>query len=83
MACLEIDSCDEAPLLDELKKVLTWFEKLETLDTSGVEPLVTMACPPPVLHEGDTPQTPLGHERVVANMPEKGTHYFSVPQVKD
>ena len=83
MACLEIDSRDEATLLDELKKVLTWFEKLETLATSGVKPLATMACPPSVLHEGDAPQAPLAHERVVANMPEEGTHYFSVPQVKD
>ena len=82
-AHLEIDAACEADLLSDLNKVLSWFEKLQELDTAGVRPLATMASSSAVGWEEDTPKDPLAHEQAFANVPGRASNYFSVPQVKD
>ena len=82
-ARLEVDVRHEDALLADLEKVLSWFEKLQELDTAGIHPLATMASSPSVDGEEDTPQQPLAHERAFAHVPGRASNYFSVPQVKD
>ena len=82
-AHLEVDVRHEAALLADLEKVLSWFEKLQELDTAGIHPLATMASAPSVGWDEDTPQPPLAHEALLANAPGRTSNYFSVPQVKD
>lgn len=81
LAQLEVDTNDEAVLLEDLNKIVTWIEKLKELDTAGVKPLVTMALEHNIFRE-DIPQAPLAHEKVLANAPSKDSNYFRVPQIK-
>jgi|694.fasta_scaffold60508_3 aspartyl-tRNA(Asn)/glutamyl-tRNA(Gln) amidotransferase subunit C len=82
LAQLEVDAHNEASLLDDLNRIVTWIEKLKDVDTTGVKPLVTMALEYNVFQE-DIPQASLVHEKGLANAPSKDANYFRVPQVKD
>jgi len=81
LAHLTIDEHHEAALRKDLSKIVTWMEKLQELDTTGVDPLDTMSLEPHALEE-DTPVMPLAHERGLTNAPSKDSNYFRVPQVK-
>jgi aspartyl-tRNA(Asn)/glutamyl-tRNA(Gln) amidotransferase subunit C len=81
LAQLEVDTQAEETLLEDLNKIITWIGKLKELDTTGVEPLVTMALEHDLLQE-DIPQAPLAHERGLVNAPSKDSNYFRVPRVK-
>jgi aspartyl-tRNA(Asn)/glutamyl-tRNA(Gln) amidotransferase subunit C len=81
LAQLEVDAHNEAVLLEDLNKIVTWTEKLKEVDTAGVNPLVTMASEHNIFQE-DIPQKPLAHDKGLANAPSKDSNYFRVPQVK-
>ena len=51
LAQLELEAHNEALLLKDLNKIVTWIEKLKELDTTGVNPLVTMALENNVFQE--------------------------------
>jgi aspartyl-tRNA(Asn)/glutamyl-tRNA(Gln) amidotransferase subunit C len=76
LAQLEVDANDEAVLLEDLNKIVTWIEKLKELDTASVNPLEHN------IFREDIPQAPLAHEKVLANAPSKDSNYFRVPQIK-
>jgi len=82
LAQLEVDVHNEETLLEDLNKIVTWIEKLKELDTTGVNPLVTMTLEHNVFQE-DIPQASLAHEKGLANAPSKDSNYFRVPQVKE
>jgi len=82
LAQIEVDVHNEASLLEDLNKIVTWIEKLKELDTAGIDPLVTMALEQNVFQE-DIPQVPLAHEKGLANAPSRDSNYFRVPQVKE
>lgn len=81
LAQLEVDVHKEEVLLEDLNKIVAWIGKLKELDTTGVNPLVTMALEHNIFQE-DIPQVPLAHEKGLANAPSKDSNYFRVPQVK-
>ena len=81
LAGIEVDAHNEAALLEDLNKIVSWIEKLKEVDTSGVRPLATMSSEHHVFQE-DIPQAPLAHEKGLANAPSKDSNYFRVPQVK-
>lgn len=82
LAQLEVSVHDEPILLEDLNRIVNWAEKLKELDTTGVEPLVTMASEYHILQE-DTPQMPLAHEKALASAPSRDSNYFRVPKVKE
>ena len=67
----------------DLGDILTYMEKLNELDTAGVEPMAQ------VLYEAeetatlrqDTPGEVLGNETALANAPLAGAGFFKVPKV--
>jgi aspartyl-tRNA(Asn)/glutamyl-tRNA(Gln) amidotransferase subunit C len=67
----------------DLDEILTHIDKLNELDTFGVEPMAQ------VLYEAeetatlrpDREHTPLGNELGLANAPLKGAGHFKVPKV--
>lgn len=82
LAQLEIDIHNEAALLEDLSKIVTWMEKLKELDTAGVSPLYTMHWETNVFQE-DMPQASLACEKGLVNAPNKDSNYFRVPKVKE
>ena len=66
----------------DLDQILTHIDKLNELDTSGVEPMAR------VLYEAQTgtlrediPVPPLPEAEALANAPQPGAGYFKVPKV--
>ena len=82
LARIEVDTHNEAALLEDLNKIIPWIEQLKEIDTSGVRPLANMSSAHKVVQE-DIPQAPLAHEKGLANAPSKDANYFRVPQVKE
>jgi len=81
LANLTLDDSEVARFRADLDGILEHMDKLNEVDTSGVEPMTQ------VLFEGagglreDAIETPLGSEAGLANAPQRGPGYFKVPKV--
>lgn len=81
LANLTLDDSEVARFRTDLDGILEHMDKLNELDTTGVEPMAQ------VLFEGagglreDVVETPLGSEAGLANAPQRGPGYFKVPKV--
>lgn len=82
LARLEIRKEDEDKLLESLSEILTWVEKLNELDTTGIEPLTNMSLEKNVLRE-DKVTGHLERDKALANAPDKDDKYLRVPKIKD
>lgn len=80
LARLEIDPKKEDGYVKDLEDILTWVEKLNELDTEGVEPLTNMSFEKNVLREDERKKT-ISHEQALKNAPDKDNDYFRVPKV--
>ena len=80
LARLEIKPEEEATLIQSLESVLTWMEQLNTLDTSGIEPLTHMTEEVNNWRE-DLPANTLSREAALANAPSQDGTYLAVPKV--
>ena len=80
---LTLTSEEVSRLSHDLGEILTHIEKLNELDTEGVEPMAQ------VLYDAEETATlrqdrevaPLGSETALANAPLAGNGYFKVPLV--
>lgn len=77
---LEINEKDEAKMIQDLSNIVTFVEKLNEVNTDGVEPLTTMSQEINALRE-DEPGGHLTHEEVLKNAPSKDKDFFRVPKV--
>lgn len=82
MAKLELSEAEEAIMLADLNKICGWIEKLQEVDTEGLEPLTALALEQPALRE-DIAQPPLDHTRALSTSKHTDSNYFRVPKVKD
>jgi aspartyl-tRNA(Asn)/glutamyl-tRNA(Gln) amidotransferase subunit C len=80
LARLEFNPESESKMLASLNEILTWVEKLNEIDTTGVEPLTHMSEEVNVMRE-DKVKPPLPHDRALLNAPKKDADYFRVPKV--
>ncbi len=79
LARLEFDAKDEASLLTDFNKILTWMDKLNELDTTNVAPLIHMSEEVNVLRE-DVAKVTLSHAEALFNAPKKDSDYIRVPK---
>ncbi|MEO1052824.1 MAG: Asp-tRNA(Asn)/Glu-tRNA(Gln) amidotransferase subunit GatC [Bacteroidota bacterium] len=82
LARLEFDESSAEEMMKDMTKIITWVEKLNEVDTEGVEPLTTMSHEINALRE-DVTRPHLSHERAMKNAPKKDPDYFRVPKVLD
>ena len=74
-------SSEEADLFAEhLGKILGYVEKLDELDTSGVEP-TSHPFPITNVFRDDEPRESLKPEQALANAPETESQCFRVPKI--
>jgi aspartyl-tRNA(Asn)/glutamyl-tRNA(Gln) amidotransferase subunit C len=64
----------------DLEKILEMCEKLNEVNTEGVEPLIYMTDNENVLREDEVVQT-ISHEEALKNAPKKDSDFFRVPKV--
>jgi len=64
----------------DLEKILEMCEKLNEVDTEGVEPLIYMSDNENLLREDEVVQS-ISHEDALKNAPKKDSDFFRVPKV--
>ena len=64
----------------DLSEILTWMEKLNEVNTEGVDPLTTMSQEVNRWRE-DNPGTPMDRKTALDNAPLKDEKFFKVPIV--
>jgi aspartyl-tRNA(Asn)/glutamyl-tRNA(Gln) amidotransferase subunit C len=80
LARLEFDEKDSEKMMQDMTNMVNFVEKLNEVDTTGVEPLTTMSHEINALRE-DEVKPHLPHEEALKNAPKKDAHYFRVPKV--
>ena len=83
LANLALSDEEIARMARDLDGILSHIDKLNQLDTSGVEPMAQVlyqAGETATLRE-DRERPPLGTETALANAPVSGAGYFKVPKV--
>ena len=76
------DAGSRSQLLGDMQRVIDFVEKLNTIDTKGVEPLIHLSEEQDVLRE-DVAMEGLSKHDVLMNSPVKDSDYFKVPRVVD
>jgi aspartyl-tRNA(Asn)/glutamyl-tRNA(Gln) amidotransferase subunit C len=77
---LEINEKDSDQILKDMNNIVAFVEKLNEVNTDGVEPLTTMSHEINALRE-DKVKSHLNHEHALKNAPKKDADYFRVPKV--
>lgn len=82
LARLNVQESEKAGIAESLEQILSWMEKLNELDTDGVEPLVHMSAEINSMRI-DIASDPLNPERALSNSPSSRDSFFVVPKVLD
>jgi aspartyl-tRNA(Asn)/glutamyl-tRNA(Gln) amidotransferase subunit C len=83
LANLALTEEEVARMAKDLSGILTHVDKLNELDTTGVEPMAQVifdSAETATLRE-DRERPPLGNHDALANAPLAGSGYFKVPKV--
>ena len=83
LANLKLSIEEIARLVTDLDKILVHMDRLNEIDTSGVEPMaqVLYAAEETATLRPDVERAPLGSELALANAPLASNGYFKVPLV--
>ncbi len=76
------DPAARTAILADMERVLSFVEKLNEVDTTGVEPLIFMTDEENVLRE-DVAEPSITKQEALKNAPVKDSDYFKVPRVVD
>ncbi len=82
LAKLDLTDAEVALYAGQLSHILQYFERLQTLDTSQIEPTASV-LPLKNVFRPDEPAQPLAPDQVVANAPRAVEHQFLVSAVLD
>ncbi|MBL7810936.1 MAG: Asp-tRNA(Asn)/Glu-tRNA(Gln) amidotransferase subunit GatC [Bacteroidetes bacterium] len=82
LARLKFEGGEKEAIRADLEKILEMCEKLNEVDTTGVEPLIYMTENSNVLRE-DVVHQEITHEQALLNAPKKDSDFFRVPKVID
>lgn len=80
LARLEFDEKDAEKMLQDMVNMVNFVEKLNEVDTTGVEPLTTMSHEINAFRE-DEVKPHLDRELALRNAPKHDSTYFLVPKV--
>jgi len=80
LARLEFDEKDSEKMIKDLGNIISFVEKLNEVNTDGVEPLTTMSHEVNALRE-DEVKPHLDHDIGLKSAPKKDADYFRVPKV--
>lgn len=80
LARLRFEQTEKAEIKKDLQKMISFIEKLNELDTAGVEPLLFMTDEANVLRE-DEVKGSITRQEGLLNAPLKDEQFFKVPKV--
>ncbi len=79
---LELTEAEVEEFTDQLSAILDYVEKMNELDTDGIEPLAHCLPISNVLRE-DCVKESLGTKQALANAPQRDGEFFKVPKILD
>lgn len=79
LAKLEFNAEEKEQVKTDLSRVLAYCEKLNEVDTTGVEPLIFMSESVNILRE-DIPGGQVSRQEALKNAPSRDSDYFRVPK---
>jgi aspartyl-tRNA(Asn)/glutamyl-tRNA(Gln) amidotransferase subunit C len=77
---LHFEGDQKESMRQDLENILEMCEKLQTVDTEGVEPLIYMTNSHTILRP-DTVVQEISHQEALKNAPKKDSDFFRVPKV--
>lgn len=80
LARLQLAEDEKEKMIVDMNKILGFMDKLNEIDTSGIEPLVYMTNEINVLRE-DVIKQEITHEEALLNAPKHDEDYFLVAKV--
>lgn len=80
LAKLKFEGQEKEGIRKDLENILEMCEKLQSVNTDGIEPLIYMTDSHSVLRS-DTIQQDISHEEALKNAPKKDSDFFRVPKV--
>jgi len=82
LARLEFSGDNRVQIKEDLRNIISFMDKLQEVDTEGVEPLIFMTEEVNNLRE-DAAHVTLTQSEVLKNAPKKDSDYFRIPKVLD
>ncbi|MGG9971747.1 Asp-tRNA(Asn)/Glu-tRNA(Gln) amidotransferase subunit GatC [Ferruginibacter sp. SUN002] len=80
LARLKYNDAEKAAIKTDLQRMIEFVEKLNELDTTGVEPLLHMSENVNILRE-DEVKGSIDRKEALKNAPVKDEEFFKVPKV--
>jgi len=80
LARLEVTDAEAEELINDMGNILVFMDKLNEVDTTGVEPLVYMTTTVSPLRP-DVIKQEITHEQALENAPERDEDHFRVAKV--
>jgi aspartyl-tRNA(Asn)/glutamyl-tRNA(Gln) amidotransferase subunit C len=80
LARLQFEGEEKDRIKNDLNRILGFMEKLNELDTEGVEPLIYLSEELNVLRN-DEARTTITQQQALKNAPQRDSDYFKVPKV--
>ena len=80
LARLELSEREKEKLTEQLSNILTYVEKMNELDTKGVEPTSHVLDINNVMRD-DVPMESLSQEKALRNAPDKAAGHYKVPKI--
>jgi aspartyl-tRNA(Asn)/glutamyl-tRNA(Gln) amidotransferase subunit C len=82
LARLEFNDSEKEAIKKDLSKILSYVEKLNEIDTTGVEPLIHISDEVNVLRD-DVVEETITQQEALKNAPDKNSDDFKFPKVLD
>ncbi|HAL82678.1 MAG TPA: Asp-tRNA(Asn)/Glu-tRNA(Gln) amidotransferase GatCAB subunit C [Mucilaginibacter sp.] len=82
LARLELTGTEKQDMIKDMNKILGFMDKLNEVNTTGIEPLVYMTNGVNAFRE-DVVKQEITHEEALLNAPKHDDNYFLVPKVID
>jgi aspartyl-tRNA(Asn)/glutamyl-tRNA(Gln) amidotransferase subunit C len=82
LARLELSGTEKQEMIKDMNKILGFMDKLNEIDTTGVEPLIYMTDTINSFRE-DVVKQEITHEEALLNAPKHDDEYFLVSKVID
>lgn len=80
LARLEFDAQGKTNIKKDLENILALCEKLNEIDTEGIEPLIYMTDTQNNVRKDEVIET-ISRQEALMNAPKKDSDYFRVPKV--
>lgn len=82
LAKLHFTDAEKEKIREEMTKIVSFFEKMNELDTENVEPLIFLTDEMNAFRE-DEPKQEITKPEALKNAPQKNSDYFKVPKFLD